>query len=850
MAVNFVNFFANTMYYVKRFVSLDIFQSRALGLSDAIIYEKFIAPSIILNSDGSFMITYKFRGSDHDSSTVDECAYMSQYVNMAMCRLGSGWAVHVDCIRKESTGYIKPEDNYFTDATSYLIDEERRFEYNLEGMHYENDYYITFTWLPPADNYSKLQIIFINEGENQPKNTINYRKYLEQFQDSISDVVDILDKKFNIITISDDEIYSYLQYCVTGTWIDLKVPNDHYTDLKYQIANQDFINGSAPMIGDKHVRVISLGENFPSSTHPTMLRALNNLGFSYRWVSRYIFLDKQQAEKMISKLADLHYQGRKSAGSLAAEHFGGEESHKINRSADVNYEDAEEARMLSELGGIRFGKYTCSIVVYDEDLTSLNEKVKIIKSTINNLNFLARLETTNAMESYLGSLPALVRPNIRKYILHSMNLADLLPTTAVWAGFTENPCRYYKEANNNPVLFYGSTVGNTPFRVDLHVGDIGHTLIIGPSRTGKSVLLNFIAAQHNRYKDSKVFLFDNGLSSLPLCYGVNGLHYDIGADDAQISFKPLEHLDSDQDFSFACEWLAELCEVNGFQIKSKHRTMIAETLAVIRDEGADHQRTVSYFYYQVSSRDDKDAEFSEQFKPYTKSGGAGIQSTIFDDTEDKLTLSDFTVFELERLMKKGEHILIPAIRYLFHMIERSVDGSPILIVLDEAWAIFKNKIFQSMLDEWLRKIAKKNVYIVMATQQLTDVMNSQIFDVLTDNCKTKILLANEAAEKEYIASLYQKFGLNEKQIQLVANAVAQKEYYYMSPLGNRMFRLDLGIATLSFLARTSVEQITRARQLKDECGDEFGYYWMRYLQEPEIAEVWRNYYTKYFRKAN
>lgn len=837
-------FFNNSLYYVKKFTSLDMFQSQSLGHSDAIIWDKFVAPGIILNCDGSLMTIYKFRGNDHDSSTDDECAFMSQYVNMAMCKMGSGWAVHVDCIRKESTGYIKQEDCFFDDITSYLIDEERRFEYNQEGMHYENEYYLTFSWLPPADSFSKLQMIFVSDDENLPKNTVNYTKYLEQFKDQISDVVDILDKKFNIIKITDDEIFSYLHYTVTGNWLNLKIRNNYWTEIRHQLTNQDFINGSAPMIGEKHLRVISFGENFPNTTYPTMLRELNNLGFNYRWTTRYIFLDREQAEKYISKMADLHYQGRKSASSLAMEHFGGDASHKVNRSADVMFDDAEEARMLSEIGGVRFGKWSCAIVLYEEDLTILNEKVKIIKSVINNLHFMARVENTHSMQAYLGTLPGMVRPNVRKYIMHSTNLADLLPTTAVWAGSRENSCRYYREAKNNPVLFYGSTTGNTPFRASLHVGDIGHTLILGPSRTGKSVLLNFIAAQHNRYKNSKTYIFDNGLSSLPLCYGIgkNAVHYDIGADDTNISFKPLEHLDSDEDFAFACEWLADLCTVQGFEVKAKHRTMIAETLKIIRDEAIDTQRTLSYFYYQISSRDEDDRTFSDQFKAYSKKSGGGMQAVIFDAENDNLSLSSFTVFELEKLAKKGDHILIPAIRYLFHMIERSVDGSPILIVIDEAATPFKHPIFRALLDDWLRKIAKKNVYLVMATQQLSDVMNSEIFDVLTDNCKTKILLANESAEKEYIRGLYTKFGLNEKQIELVANAIAQKEYYWMSSLGNRMFRLDLGDTALSFLARTSVEDITNAKAIKKTYGNKFGYHWLKHTGYEKMAEVWGEIY--------
>jgi type IV secretory pathway VirB4 component len=103
-------FVHNALYYVRKFVSLDIFTSKVYGVSDLLLYAKFVDPGIILNTDGSFLKSLWFRGQDLDSSTDDELAYMSHYINMAMCRLGSGWTVHLDCIRRESTGYIKSED--------------------------------------------------------------------------------------------------------------------------------------------------------------------------------------------------------------------------------------------------------------------------------------------------------------------------------------------------------------------------------------------------------------------------------------------------------------------------------------------------------------------------------------------------------------------------------------------------------------------------------------------------------------------------------------------------------------------------------------------------------------------
>jgi len=833
---NILNIFSNTKQFINKLVSLDAFTSKEYGVSDLLIYDKFVASGIILNTDGSLLTSLWFRGQDLDSSTDDDLSYLSQYINMAMCKLGTGWTVHLDCIRSESSGYIDPEECHFTDAASYIIDEERRFEYNLEDTHYENNYVMNFTWLPPADFESRIGLVFLQAEEKTKGKHVDYSKYLAVFREQVLDVIGILETKFKISQMTDDEMLSYLNYCVTGNWLELHNPVEHFTEISYIVANQDLINGFDPKVGEKFVRAISLGENFPAKSFPTMLKQLNDLGFCYRWNTRYIFLDKAHAEKMIAKIADLHFQKRKSAGSMATEHFGGDASHKVNRSADTYFEDAEEARELSEIGGIRFGKYTSSIIIYEEDQIALAEKTKIVKNLINNLNLIARVEKAHCLEAFLGSLPSMVRPNIRKWIMHSTNLADLMPTTSTWAGFNENPCRYYQEAKNAPPLFYASTTGNTPFRVCLHNGDVGHGLILGNGDQTK--ILNFIATQHTRYKNAKVFYFDNGHGSLPLCYSMNGTHYDIGSEHENISFKPLEFLDKSEDFSFVSDWLVEICLLNGFKIQSNHRTIITDVLGIIRDEGSSEQRTMSYFQYQISS---KDEELAEVFKPYTTiGGGGGLQSTIFDAKKDNLTFSTFTVFELQHLIKKGDETLIPAIRYLFHMIERNADGSPILILLAQAWSVLKNKVFQSIVGEWLRKIGRLNVAILLASTQLSDILNSEIFDVLIDNCKTNFLMPNPEAQKPNIAKIYEQYGLNEKQISLIANGIPQREYYYMSSLGSRMFNLALGEITLAFIGYSSVEDIAIARDLKVQHGNKFAYYWLNRFNLSKVQQLWLN----------
>src|SRR6185295_12285835 len=112
----------------------------------------------------------------------------------------------------------------------------------------------------------------------------------------------------------------------------------------------------------------------------------------------------------------------------------------------------------------------------------------------------------------------------------------MLPTSAVWAGPMRNAHL------NGPPLMLTATDGATPFRLDLHVGDVGHTLIVGPTGAGKSVLLATLAAQWLRYAHAQIYVFDKGRSARATMLGLEGDFFDLGEEDA-LGLQPLEGID-------------------------------------------------------------------------------------------------------------------------------------------------------------------------------------------------------------------------------------------------------------------------------------------------------------------
>jgi type IV secretion system protein TrbE len=171
--------------------------------------------------------------------------------------------------------------------------------------------------------------------------------------------------------------------------------------------------------------------------------------------------------------------------------------------------------------------------------------------------------------------------------------------------------------------------------------------------------------------------------------------------------------------------------------------------------------------------------------------------------------------------------LIPMLLYLFHRIEQRLDGRPTLIIVDEAWVALTKSFFGSKLEEWLRTCRKANAAVWLATQSLDDLRRSEYRSIILESCPTKIYLPNPEAANDNIADIYRDFGLTDRQIQIIADAVPKREYYLVSPKGRRLFDLALEPVTLSFVGASSKKHLRRVRELIAEYGERWPVYWLR-----------------------
>ena len=761
---------------------LSPYRGRTAKLSDYLLWGALVAPGIVLNKDGAFQRTLMFRGPDLDSASLTELMGMSSRLATSLRRFGSGWCLHAEARRRPAPGY---PDAVFAGGLAWLIDEERRVLFETAGARFETDYFLTLTFLPPPEKQARLESLLFEGGtSNAP--AADYRALLARFAEETDQFRMALGALMPEARWLDDEAtLGFLHDAVSDRPLTrLSVPPTPF-HLAELLSDTPLVGGLAPKLGSHHLRILSV-RSYVSASEPGLLDALIRLPVSYRWVTRFLPLSTEEARQDIERARKRWFSKRKGLMTLLREALFREESALQDNDAAAQAGDADAALQTLLGEGCGAGYATLTITVAEDSEAAADEAVWLIRQTTDALGFVTELETVNAVEAWLGSLPGQAYADVRRPLLLAPNLAHLLPTSAVWPGEAWNAHL------DGPPLMLAATDGSTPFRLNLHAGDTGHTLVIGPTGAGKSVLIATLIAQWMRYETAQVFVFDTGRSCRAMVLGLGGAFFDPDTEGVGPSpgFQPLAEINQPQARAWAEGWLCDLIAGEGVTLTPELRLELGRALSVLAARPV-RERTLSLLAAFV-----QDASLRGALQPFTHAGSLG---GLLDQDFEVRSDADVTAFEVGALLRqpRAARSVLPVI---FRSLEARFDGRPSLLVLDEAWLYLKDTAFAAEIETWLKTLRKKNVAVIFASQALADVTRSPIAASVLENCPTRIFLPNDRAREAGTRAFYEAAGLNERQIDLVASAIPKRDYYIAGRAGCRRIELELGPATLAFAA--------------------------------------------------
>jgi type IV secretory pathway VirB4 component len=830
------------------------------GLPDLLGWLHLVAPGTVLQKSGSFLTGWSYRGPDLAAATPEELDALAAHLNDALLPYGDGWMFHVDFVRRPAQGYAPA--GAFPDAVTRAIDEERRAAYESSSSHFVSESFLVATYLPPREVYSRLADFFV---QGRPRARSAWAGLHARFEEEAAQLERRLSAHLKVSRLGSRQLLTHLHACLTGLGHPVEPPPDGcYLDSL--LADRPLSGGWAPRVGELHLRLIAL-HGFPHASFPGILDFLGGLGFPFRASHRILPLSQATGARQLARLRLSWFKRRRGAASWLRElsssqqgaPAGGAKERDdelfLDQDAAGMAKDAAAAAAENASGRVRFCLYTPVLVVADADPAQADHQAAEVLKALNDRGFTARLEDINALEALCGTLPGNGYANLRRPLVSTRNLADLLPVTSVWPGLPENPSPLFPR--HSPALLWAATTGATPFWLNLHDDDVGHTLVVGGTGAGKSTLLNLLIAQFLRYPGGQVFAFDVGYSGWLLARAAGARHYDLAVEPVRL--QPLAGIDRPAERLWALDWLEGVLAVNGVAVTPAGRQTLDAALQLLATEPPAHRR-LSDFLPQLQDR-----ELVAALKPYAGGALGHLLDAGADDLAgggEKLEGGDdarrgrggegcdrgedggwgegrdrcdgggpYQVFELKRLAEMEDRALLPVLLYLFHRVEQRLEqGRPSLLVIEEAWLPLMKSAFASRIKQWLLTLRKQNAAVVLATQSLSQLWESPHRNVLLESCPTRILLPNpEAASPGHLA-LYRDLGLNDAEVQLLARGRRKRDYYFKSPRGSRLFELGLGPLALAFVGTpegmTQAEAIAEARPLIERYGAAWPREWL------------------------
>ena len=336
---------------------LNEYRTKAEHLYDHLPWAIMIGPGLLMNKDGSFQKTLGFRGPDMASSTQAGLLAVRSQLNNALRRLGSRWCLHIEAVRGPSPNYPK---SLFPDPLSQMVDDERRRDFSGKDRFFESRFYLTFTMLSPSENANRLTSRLIRNAPQGQGSLGVYLAAASDFENTVGQIKNILSAIMpEVRDLDDDETLTYLHSCIStkNHWVKTP-PTPAYLDA--YLTDDTFTTGLFPRLGDKYLRTLSI-RSYPAASTPGILDRLNELPIAYRWVSRYLALDKQDAIKELTRARKLWWQGRKSIVAMVGEAITKQESAHVNPDAVAKAEDADNALAILGADFASMGYFTPTI---------------------------------------------------------------------------------------------------------------------------------------------------------------------------------------------------------------------------------------------------------------------------------------------------------------------------------------------------------------------------------------------------------------------------------------------------------------------------------------------------------
>lgn len=414
--------------------------------------------------------------------------------------------------------------------------------------------------------------------------------------------------------------------------------------------------------------------------------------------------------------------------------------------------DLVQAKDDVAAGRAAFGEHHLSVMVRAEDFEALDRAVADVQTALTEVGAIGVREDVALEPAYWAQFPGNHAYVPRKALVSSANFAGL-------ASLHNHPVGRPRDNHWGAAVTVLETTAASPYYFNFHRGDLGNFLVIGPSGAGKTVVLNFLLAQSERF-EPRVIFFDKDRGAEIFLRAMGG-RYDTIRPGHRTGFNPLMLPDNPGNRRFLQQWAARLVTSNGEVLSAEDNATIAAAVAANYDQEPAFRRLRFFRELFLGGRRPAPGDLASRLSPWI---GEGDRAWLFDNDEDLIDLNARIVgFDMTHLLDDPV-TRTPTMMYLFHRVEERLDGRPAIVVVDEGWKALDDDVFVARIRDWEKTIRKRNGIVGFATQSAADALESRIASAVIEQSATQIFLPNpKAQENEYRKG----FGLSGHEFDLI-----------------------------------------------------------------------------------
>ena len=491
--------------------------------------------------------------------------------------------------------------------------------------------------------------------------------------------------------------------------------------LDYQVVNSDIeAERDHLRVGDHYVRVLTMKEAI-AETRPLVLDALLKISANFHVVTEWVPLSMAKARKEVVK--------RRRHFNISKTGFISQLGNDVTKTnpRDVLVDESKQADIenlgdcLRALGdGQSLGDFSLTIVLYDPEKSIVDRLVGEFSGIFTNVDGNLFTETYNQLNAYFATVPGNYAQNLRRLYLLNSNYADLSFLFTILPGEKTNPHL------DSEYLAALETDNATPYFLNLHNGEVAHTLILGATGSGKSYLASFILQNAQKYAPL-TYIFDIGGSFESLTHIFGGTYLNVGQESRDFTINPFSLEPTKENLQFLFGLFRVLIEGNSqryrLDFKEERRLWEAiERVYMLEPE----QRTVSNLASIIG-------ELKDRLHRWTKAGQYGF---VFDNVEDTLSFSRFETFNFHG-WGDAPDVLEPLLFYVLHRASNEITdptklGTFKVFLMDEAWLFIRNETIRQYIVQAQKTWRKHNAAMILATQSIKELQES---GMLRDRCR-------------------------------------------------------------------------------------------------------------------